>query len=114
MTTEQQTRVTTGEVTELQAALWPSMNRKFHKIEYNTIPSKTTTLDPRLKKLAFNENRAADETLQRIAAAAARHGQLTPLPEGQEGEEATENEQEEPLSSVVWSFLEKRAAGDSS
>lgn len=55
------------------------------------------------KKDSFIENRVADEALQRIAAAAARYIELTPLPGGQKGEEATEDKQEESQASAVWS-----------
>ncbi|KAK9528362.1 hypothetical protein VZT92_012530 [Zoarces viviparus] len=112
VTAEHQTRVTTGKVTELVAALCASMDRKFHRIEYNTVLSESTILDPRFKKLAFNDNRAVDEALQRVTAAAARSSQPTSLPEGQEGEEAAEHEQEQPQASAVWRFFEERASGD--
>jgi len=112
VTAEHQTRVTTGKVTELVAALCASMDRKFHRIEYNTVLSESTILDPRFKKVAFNDNRAVDEALQRITAAAARSSQPTSLPEGQEGEKAAEHEQEEPQASAVWRFFEERASGD--
>ena len=105
VTAEHQTRVTTGKVTELVAA-------QYHRIEYNSILSETSMLDPRFKKLAFNDNRVADEALQRISAAAARYSEPAPLPGGQEGEEATEDEQEEPQASAVWRFFEERATGD--
>ncbi|XP_051778436.1 E3 SUMO-protein ligase ZBED1-like [Erpetoichthys calabaricus] len=110
VTTEHQTRVTTGKVAELVAALCASMDRKFHRIEYNSILSETTMLDPRFKRLAFNENRAADEALQRISAAA-KYFQPAPMPVGQEGEKGTEDEQEEPQASAVWRFFEERATG---
>ncbi|XP_047236072.1 zinc finger BED domain-containing protein 4-like isoform X2 [Girardinichthys multiradiatus] len=109
---EHQTRVTTGKVKELVDALCASMDRKFHRKEYNTVLSETTILDPRFKKLAFNDNRTVDEALQRITAAAARFSQSTPLPGGHEGEEAAEHEQEEPQASAVWRFFEERATGD--
>ncbi|KAL7875152.1 hypothetical protein SRHO_G00061220 [Serrasalmus rhombeus] len=114
VTAEHQTRVTTGKVRELVDALCASMERKFHRMEYNTVLSETTILDPRFKKLAFNDNRAVDEALQRISAAAARSSQSSPLPGGQEGEEAVEHEQEEAQASAVWRFLEERATGESS
>ncbi|XP_056269527.1 zinc finger BED domain-containing protein 4-like [Pseudoliparis swirei] len=79
VTAEHQTRVTTGKVTELVAALYASMDRKFHRIEYNPILSESTVLNPRFKKLAFHDNRAVDEALQRVTAAAARSGQPTSL-----------------------------------
>lgn len=112
VTAEHQTRVTTGKVTELVTALCASMDRKFHRIEYNTVLSETTMLDPRFKKLAFSDNRAVDEALQRITASAARCSQPTPLPGGQGGEEAAEAEQEEPQASAVWRFFEEQATGD--
>ena len=101
-----------GKVKELVDALCASMERKFHRMEYNTVLSETTILDPRFKKLAFSENRAVDEALQRITAAAARSSQSSPLPGGQEGEEAAEHEQEEPQTSAVWRFFEERATGE--
>lgn len=102
VTAEHQTRVTTGKVKELVDTLCASMDRKFHRMEYNAVLSETTILDPRFKKLAFHDNRAVDEALQRITAAAARSSQSTPLQGGQEEEEAAEHEQEEPQASAVW------------
>ena len=61
VTAEHQTRVTTGKVKELVDTLCGSMDRKFHRMEYNAVLSETTILDPRFKKLAFNDNRAVDE-----------------------------------------------------
>uniref|UniRef100_A0A1A8U2M2 HAT C-terminal dimerisation domain-containing protein n=1 Tax=Nothobranchius furzeri TaxID=105023 RepID=A0A1A8U2M2_NOTFU len=112
VTAEHQTRVTTGNVKELVDTLCGSMDRTFHRMEYNTVLSETTILDPRFKKLAFNDNRAVDEALQRITAAAARASQSTGLQGDQEGEEAAEHEQEEPQASTVWRFFEERATGD--
>ncbi|KAI3369500.1 hypothetical protein L3Q82_007714 [Scortum barcoo] len=59
----------------------------------------------RFKKLAFNDNRAVDEALQRVTAAAATSSQSALLPEGQE-------EQEEPQASAFWGFFEERVTGD--
>lgn len=112
VTAEHQTRVTTGKVKELVDALCASMDRKFHRMEYNTVLSETTILDPRFKNLVFNDNRAVDEALQRITAAAARSSQPTPLPGDQEGEEAEEGEQKEQQASAVWRFFEERASRD--
>ncbi|XP_076737306.1 zinc finger BED domain-containing protein 4-like [Maylandia zebra] len=111
VTAEHQTRVTTGKVKELVDALCASMDRKFHRMEYNAVLSETTILDPRFKKLVFNDNRAVDEALQRITAAA-RSSQPTPLPGNQEGEEAEEDEQKEQQASAVWRFFEERANRD--
>ncbi|XP_019744386.1 zinc finger BED domain-containing protein 4-like [Hippocampus comes] len=103
VTAEHQTRVTTGKVKELVDALCVSMDRKFHRMEWNTVLSETTILDPRFKKLAFTDNRADDKALQRITSAAERSSQSTPLPGGQEGEETQ--------ASAVWRFFEDRATG---
>lgn len=115
ITLYQQTQVTKGKVGELVTALTASMDRKFHKMEYNTILSETTVLDPRFKKLAFNDNRALDEALQRVTVAAAR---CTPSSEpaqpsgGQEGEEGASAPEEEQQTSAVWRLFDARATED--
>nr|XP_046241207.1 zinc finger BED domain-containing protein 4-like [Scatophagus argus] len=109
VTAQNQTSVTTANVKELVDALCASMDRKFHRMEYNTVLSETTILDPRFKKLAFNDTKAVDEAIQRITAAAARFSQPTPLPGGQEG---AEDEQEGPQASAVWRFFEERPSED--
>ncbi|KAI4797677.1 hypothetical protein KUCAC02_024935 [Chaenocephalus aceratus] len=38
-------------------------------MEYNTVLSESTVLDPRFKRLAFDDNCAVDEALQRVTAA---------------------------------------------
>lgn len=104
--TAQQT-VTMQKVKELVAALCSAMDRKFLRMEYNTVLSETTLLDPRFKKLAFNDNKAVDEALQRISAAAAKctpSSQPAPPLEGQVFEE--------PHTSVVWRLFDERATGD--
>lgn len=104
-----QTRVTTGTVKELVDALCASMDRKLHRMENNAVLSETTILEPRYKKLVFNDNRAVDKALQRITAAA-RSSQPTPLPRDQElplvNGEAEEGEQKEQQASAVWRFFE--------
>ncbi|XP_055731770.1 zinc finger BED domain-containing protein 4-like [Salvelinus fontinalis] len=50
---QREANVTTGHVTELDT-LCSSMDRKFHRMEYNHVLSETAALDPRFKKLAFN------------------------------------------------------------
>lgn len=110
VTAGNQTSVTTANVKEPVDTLCATMDRKFHPMEYNTVLSETTILDPRFKKLAFNDTKAFDEAIQRITTAAARFSQPTPLPGGQEG---TEDEQERPQESAVWRFFEERVTGDS-
>ncbi|KAL6463245.1 hypothetical protein MHYP_G00276360 [Metynnis hypsauchen] len=113
VTAEHQSRVTTESVKELVNSLCSSMDKKFHRMEYNTILSETTILDPRFKKVAFNDNRAVDEALQRITTAALRYGQSSHLQGGHGGEEgAAARELEEPQASAVWRFFEERASGD--
>lgn len=107
-----QSRVTTESVKELVNSLCSSMDKKFHRMEYNTILSETTILDPRFKKVAFNDNRAVDKALQRITTAASRYGQTSHLQGGHGEEGAAARELEEPQASAVWRFFEERASGD--
>lgn len=103
-------------VKELATTLCSSMDRKFLRMEYNSVLSETTALDPRFKKLAFSENRAVDEALQRITAAAARCNPSSlsapPPSEGQEGEVRAETRSQEPQASAVWRLFDERATGD--
>lgn len=43
----------TGKMTECVTSLCTSMDRKFHRMEYNTVLSKTSVLDPRFKSWPF-------------------------------------------------------------
>ena len=81
--------VTTGKVTEFVTALCASIERKLHRMTYNTVLSETTVLHPRFKKPAFNDNRAVDEALHRVTVVArcCTSNQPTPPPGGLEGEE---------------------------
>ena len=84
---QREANVTTGHVTELMDTLCSSMDRKFHRIEYNHVLSETSALDPRFNKLAFSDARAIDEALQRITSAAGRDrpsSQLAQAPGQQE------------------------------
>nr|XP_055050305.1 E3 SUMO-protein ligase ZBED1-like [Misgurnus anguillicaudatus] len=63
---------TTRQVIELMEFLCSSMDRKFHRMEYNHVLSETAALDPRFKKLAFSDARAINEALKRITSAAGR------------------------------------------
>ncbi|XP_023201057.1 zinc finger BED domain-containing protein 1-like [Xiphophorus maculatus] len=113
VTAEHQSRVTTESVKELVNSLCSSMDTKFHRMEHNTVLSETTILDPRFKKVAFNDNRAVDGALQRITTAASRYRQSSHLQGGHGGEEgAAARELEEPQASAVWRFFEERASGD--
>jgi len=102
-------------VKELAIALCSSMDRKLLRMEYNTVLSETSALDPRFKKLAFSDNRAVDEALQRITAAAARCNPSSlsaPPSEGQEEEVGAGVGSQEPQASAVWRLFDERATGD--
>lgn len=100
--------VTTEKVTELVTALSASLERKYHKMEYNAVLAETTLSDPRLKKLGFNNHRAFDEALQRLITATARCNpsshpdEPAQPPGGQEGEEGARAVEVEPQTSAVW------------
>ncbi|XP_068598232.1 E3 SUMO-protein ligase ZBED1-like [Brachionichthys hirsutus] len=105
-TAEHQTRVATGTAKELVDALCASLDRKFHRMEHTALLLETAILDPRFKTLVFNDDRAVDEALQRItAAAAARSSQPTPPPGDEAGERTVE-------ASDVWAFFEERVSRD--
>ncbi|CAB4060257.1 unnamed protein product [Lepeophtheirus salmonis] len=110
VTVENQTSILTANVKELVNTLCAIMNKMFHRLEYNIVLSETTILDPRFKKLAFNDTTAFDETVQRITSRAARFSHPSPMSEGQEG---TEEKQERRQESDVWRLFEERLTGDS-
>lgn len=108
VTAQNQRTVTVQKVKDLVATLCSAMDRKFLRMEYNTVLSETTLLDPRFKKLAFSDGRATDEALQRISAAAKCTPSSQPAPpvEGQ-----VEEEQQTP---AVWQVFDDRATGEAS
>ncbi|KAM9546144.1 zinc finger BED domain-containing protein 4-like [Salvelinus alpinus] len=88
---QREANVSTGHVTELMDTLCSSMDRKFHRMEYNHVLSETAALDPRFKKLAFSDARAIHEVIQ-ITSAAGRDSpssQLAQSPGQQEEEGGT-------------------------
>ncbi|XP_041722424.2 zinc finger BED domain-containing protein 4-like [Coregonus clupeaformis] len=101
VTAENQWTVTVQKVKELVAALCSAMDRKFLRMEYNTVLSETTLLDPRFKKLAFSDRRAVDEALQRISAAAAAKC----TPSSQPAPPLQGQVEEEQQTSAVWRLL---------
>ncbi|CAK6980944.1 E3 SUMO-protein ligase ZBED1-like, partial [Scomber scombrus] len=110
-----QRNVVVDKAKELANTLCASMDRKFLRMEYDPVLSETTALDPRFKKFAFSDNRAVDEALQRISAAAARCNPSSlsvPPSEGQEGEVGAGVGSEEPQASAVWRLFDERATGD--
>ncbi|CAJ0921704.1 unnamed protein product [Ranitomeya imitator] len=111
VTTHHQTdgTVTTLKATELVTALCASMGREFHRMEYNTLLSETSIMDPRFKKLVFNDARAVDEALKRITLAARCYISIRLGDQGEEAEEMLEMDQQ---TSSVWSFFDERAAGE--
>ena len=114
---QREANVTTGHVTELMDTLCSSMDRKFHRMEYNHVLSETAALDPRFKKLAFSDARAIDEALQRITSAAGRDSpssQLAQAPgqQEEEGSDGAEAPAVVPQTSAVWMLFDERATGD--
>ncbi|XP_076118622.1 E3 SUMO-protein ligase ZBED1-like [Alosa pseudoharengus] len=99
--------VTLEKVIELVNALCASMERRFHRMEFNPILAETTILDPRLKKLAFHDSRAVEEAIQRVTAAARSSLSSQQSQTREEGAQAIE----EPCT-AVWSFFDQRATGD--
>ncbi|KAJ8333425.1 hypothetical protein SKAU_G00414330 [Synaphobranchus kaupii] len=111
---QREATATTGQVRELVNTLCASMERKFHRMEYNHVLSETTALDPRFKKLAFSDNRALDEALQRITTAAGRgspSSQPAQVPD-QQGEEGAGAQAVEPQMSAIWRLFDERATAD--
>ena len=110
-----QRNVMVDKAKELANALCASMDRTFLRMEYDPVLSETTALDPRFKKFAFSDNKAVDEALQRISAAATRCNPSSlsaPPSEGQEGEVGAGVGSEEPQASAVWRLFDERATGD--
>ncbi|KAK7162496.1 hypothetical protein R3I93_006724 [Phoxinus phoxinus] len=111
---QREANVTTGQVIELMDTLCSSMDRKFHKMEYNHVLSETAALDPRFKKLAFSDARAIDEALQRITSAAGRDSPSSQTPGQQEAEgaEGAEAPAVVPQTSAVWMLFDEKATGN--
>lgn len=102
--------ITTEKVAELVTTLSSSMERRFHRMEYNAVLSDTSILDPRFKKLAFNESTAVDDAVQRLTTAAARCNPRSEPASPPSGQDLRVNP--EPHTSTVWSFFDERASGD--
>ncbi|XP_069600377.1 zinc finger BED domain-containing protein 4-like [Ranitomeya imitator] len=112
---EREGALTTEQGRQLVSALIATMDRKFHNMEYNIVFSETTLLDPRFKKLAFSDTRAAEEAIKRITAAArcsqeAPDSQPMPSLGGQddEAQAAAEAPEPQPQSSAVWRLFDKK------
>ena len=113
---QREANVTTGHVTELDT-LCSSMDRKFHRMEYNHVLTETAVLDHRLKKLVFSDVRAIDEALHRINSAAGRDSpssQLAQAPgqQEEEGSDGVEAPAVVPQTSAVRMLFYERATGD--
>ncbi|KAG7266874.1 hypothetical protein CRUP_013850 [Coryphaenoides rupestris] len=85
------------------------MAQRFHRMEFNPIYSEAAALDPRFKKQAFGDARAAVEALQRIAGAAGRVTLQAEAAEQQEAGAAAGHTPQE--SSAIWSLFEERVSG---
>lgn len=111
VTVKNQRKVTKEEVNTVMTSLRMSMDRMFHRMKFNTILSEASVLDPRFKTLAFNNNRALDEALQRVTAAATR---FTPTQQAQpavdEGAVGRVAPEEAPTS-AIWQVFDDRRSG---
>lgn len=104
--------VASEKIVEMVNALSASMERKFHRMEYNSVFAESAMLDPRFKKLAFNDNKAADEAVQKLTSEAARCGPNNEaLPSGRQ--EMVEDG-DEPQTPSIWRLFDERASGDTS
>lgn len=111
-----QQNLTVDKVKEVAAALCSFMEIKVWSMEFDTVLSEATALDPRFKTFAFNADGAADGALERIttAAAAVRHkpsGLTAPKEEIKKGELEARAASQEPQASSVWKLFDKMATG---
>ncbi|CAK6969319.1 zinc finger BED domain-containing protein 1-like [Scomber scombrus] len=58
-------------VVSLLSTLNAEMAKSFHRIEFHTLLSESSILDPRFKRKAFSDDQAANEAIQRLTHAAA-------------------------------------------
>ncbi|MGH0151274.1 UNVERIFIED_CONTAM: hypothetical protein FKN15_059132 [Acipenser sinensis] len=59
-------------VINMLSVMQTSTSRRFHNIEYQALLAEASLLDPRFKKRVFTDDRAAEETVRTITAAAGR------------------------------------------
>lgn len=83
-------------------SLSDSMKSRFHKIEGHHILAEAAGLDPRFKRMAFPDGRAADEAFQRLTTTAAR---LIRPDHQQEPAEGAAGGAGSGAASVVWSYF---------
>lgn len=88
-----------GKIVELVNALSASMERKFHRMQCNSVFAESAILDPRFKKLAFNDNKAVDEAVQKITSEAARCNPSNEAPPS--GSQEMVQDEDEPLTSSI-------------
>ena len=105
--------VASEKIVEMVNALSASMERKFHRMEYNSVFAESAILDPRFKKLAFNDNKAVDEAVQKLTSEVARCGfnNEALLPSGRQ---EMEEDVDEPQTPSIWRLFDERASGDTS
>ncbi|KAK3888618.1 hypothetical protein Pcinc_007344 [Petrolisthes cinctipes] len=112
-TTHHQTSgaISTENITEMVQVLSASMEKRFHRMEFNNVLAEASVLDPRYKKLAFNDSTALDEAVQRLKTAAANCTRNEPsAPPGNQGEAVSQ--EVEKHTSAVWRFFDERATED--
>lgn len=106
--------MSTEDITEMMQVLSASMEKRFHGMEFNNILAEASLLDPRFKKLAFNDSTAIDEAVQRLKTDAANctHSEPSAPPENQAEEVSQEGDSVEQHTSAVWRFFDERATQD--
>ena len=104
-------KVASEKVVELVNALSTSMEKKFHRMEYNSIYAESTVLDPRFKKLAFDNDVAVDGAVQKITSEAARCNPSNKAPPSG-SQEMVQEQEDEPQTSSIWRLFDERADGD--
>ncbi|KAK3854720.1 hypothetical protein Pcinc_038814 [Petrolisthes cinctipes] len=112
-TTHHQTSgtISTENITEMVQVISASMEKRFHRMEFNNVLAEASVLDPRFKKLAFNDSTALDEAVQRLKTAAANCTRNEPsAPPGNQGEAVSQ--EVEKHTSTVWRFFDERATED--
>ena len=97
-------------VQKLVDSLMAEMQKRFSKVEQIEKLAEATCLDPRIKKQAFVNNKAADDAVKRVTATAAHHH-----PGHSEEQEEEEEEGQDPAAAasagaMFWEDFDERVA----
>ncbi|XP_063050592.1 E3 SUMO-protein ligase ZBED1-like [Engraulis encrasicolus] len=97
---------------DLLRALTDQMANRFLRMEYHTLLSESSILDPRFKKKAFSDGQAAIEAVQRLTQAAAQ----VPIPGPQvggagEGSASADMSSASAEESLIWRDFDEQVSG---